>query len=178
MAHQDHSTLREGIKTGLMGGLIVAIWYVAYDLGRGELGYTPNVLGQVFVARDTMPAVRTIMPHAVAEYAVLHFVVFLLLGLLLAFLTHTAIRNPALRMGIWLGLVIAFVFFLGHLFMLYAVTDQRFPWLTALVGSVLGIGSMGLYLWRRHPGLRKTFREAPLGSEAKPPPHPPGGSRR
>lgn len=177
MAHQDHSTLREGIKAGLMGGLIVAIWYVAYDLGRGQLGYTPNVLGQVFVARDTMP-VRAIMPQAVGQYSVLHFGVFLLLGILLAWLTHTAIRNPALRMGMWLGLVIAFLFFLGHLVMLYAATDQRFPWLSAVVGSVLGIGSMGLYFWRRHPGLRETFREAPLGSESKPPPHPPGGSRR
>jgi hypothetical protein len=178
MAHQDHSTLREGITAGLMGGLIVAIWYVAYDLGRGQLGYTPNVLGQVFVARDTLPATRTVMPAAVAEYSLLHFGVFLLLGILLAWLTHMAIRNPALRMGMWLGLVIAFLFFLGHLVMLYSATDQRLPWLSALVGSVLGIGSMALYLWRQHPGLRETFRRAPLGSEVRPPPHPPGDSKR
>jgi hypothetical protein len=118
------------------------------------------------------------MPQAIAEYSLLHFGVFLLLGILLAWLTHMAIRNPALRMGMWLGLVIAFLLFVGHLFMLYSATDQRFPWWSALVGSVLGIGSMGLYLWRRHPGLRRTFREAPLGDEVKPPPHPPGGSRR
>jgi hypothetical protein len=178
MDDQRHSTLREGLLTGLIGGLIVAVWYVAYDLGRGQLGYTPNVLGQVFVARDTMPAVRTVMPQAIAEYSLLHFGVFLLLGILLAWLTHMAIRNPALRMGMWLGLVIAFLLFVGHLFMLYSATDQRFPWWSALVGSVLGIGSMGLYLWRRHPGLRRTFREAPLGDEVKPPSHPPGGSKR
>jgi hypothetical protein len=178
MEHQHHSTVREGLLTGVIGGLIVAAWYVAYDLGRGQLGYTPNVLGQVFVARDTMPAVRTVMPQAIAEYSLLHFGVFLLLGVVLAWLTHMAVRNPALRMGIWLGLVIAFVFFFGLLFMLYSVTDARFPWWSALAGSVLGIGSMGLYLWRQHPGLRRTFQEAPLGDEVTPPPHPPRGSRQ
>jgi hypothetical protein len=37
---------------------------------------------------------------------------------------------------------------------------------------------MGVYLWQRHPGLRGTFRDAPLGDEVKPPPHPPGPPRR
>jgi hypothetical protein len=178
MDHQHHSTLREGLLTGLIGGVIVAVWYLAYDAGQGRLGYTPNVLGQVFVARDTTPALHTVMPQAIAEYSLLHFGVFLLLGIGLAWITHWAIRSPALRMGMWLGLVIAFLLFLGHLFMLYSVTEQRFPWWPALVGSVLGIGSMGWFLWRRHPDLRATFREAPLGAEIKPPPHPPGDSRR
>ena len=178
MDHQHHSTLREGLLTGVIGGLIVAVWYVAYDLGRGQLGYTPSVLGQVFAARDTTPVVRTIIPQAIAEYSLLHLGVFLLLGIFLAWLTHMAIRNPALRMGMWLGFVISFVFFLGFLFMLYSATAERFPTWSALAGSVLGIGSMGLYLWRRHPDLRRTFRDAPLGDEVKPPPHPPGGSRR
>lgn len=177
MPHQQHSTLREGLLTGLIGGLLVAGWYLAVDLGRGQPLYTPNLLGQVFVARDTMPAVH-IMTEAVVEYSLLHFGVFLLLGVVLAGLTHLAIRNPTLRMGVWLGLVIAFLGFLGFLFMLYSATDERFPWWPALGGSLLGIGSMGLYLWRRHPALRETFREAPLGAEVKPPPHPPGASPR
>lgn len=177
MPHQQHSTLREGLLTGLIGGLLVAGWYLTVDLGRGQPLYTPNLLGQVFVARDTMPAVH-IMPEAVVEYSLLHFGVFLLLGVVLAGLTHLAIRNPTLRMGVWLGLVIAFLGFLGFLFMLYSATGERFPWWPALGGSLLGIGSMGLYLWRRHPALRETFREAPLGAEVKPPPHPPGASPR
>ena len=177
MHHQQHSTLREGLLAGLIGGLVVAVWYTAVDVGRGQLLHTPNVLGQVFVGRDTMPTVH-IVPQAVVEYSLLHFGVFLLLGVVLTALTHLAIRNPALRMGVWLGLVISFVFFLGFLFMLYSATDQRFPWWPALGGSLLGIGSMAWYLWRRHPGLRGSFREAPLGAEVKPPPHPPGTPRR
>lgn len=177
MQHQHHSTVREGLVTGLLGALIVAAWYFAVDLGRGEILHTPNVLGQVFVQGDTIPAARTITSQAVLQYSLLHFGVFLLLGLGLAALTHLAVRNPALRMGIWLGVVIGFVFFLGFLYMLFRLTDQVFPWWTSFLAGVLGVGAMGLYLWRRHPALRRTFEHLPLGAEVKPPPHPPGAPR-
>jgi uncharacterized membrane protein YgdD (TMEM256/DUF423 family) len=176
MSSRGHSLFGEGTLTGLIGGAVVAIWYLIADLARGQPLYTPNVLGQVFVGRDTTPGFH-VVPQAVAEYTVLHFVVFFLLGILLVWLAHLATRSPSLRMGVWLGLVIGLVFLLGTLFMLYSLTDQRFPWGTALGGSVLGIASMAWFLWRRHPGLRGTFDEAPLGAEVRPPPHPPGRSR-
>lgn len=172
---QHLSTVREGLITGLLGALIVAAWYFAVDLGRGDVFYTPNVMGQVFVQGDTVPTVRTVTSQAVVQYSLLHFGVFLLLGLGLAGLTHLAVRNPSLRMAVWLGVVISFVFFLGFLYMLFWLTDQAFPWWTAFGASLLGIGSMGLYLWRRHPGLRSVG--LPLGAEVKPPPHPPRAPR-
>jgi hypothetical protein len=178
MDRQHHSTLREGIVTGLIGGVVAALWHLIVDLGRGEPFYTPSVLGQVFLGGDATPAVRTIVPEAVAGYGLLHFLVFCLLGIVLVSLTHMASRNPALRMGVWLGLVIAFLFSLGFLLVLYWMTRQRFPWLPAVGGSVLGVGSMAWYIWRRHPGLRGTFRDAPLGDEVKSPPHPPRAPRR
>jgi hypothetical protein len=178
MDHRQHSTVREGFVTGLIGGVVAALWHLMVDLGRGDLFYTPNVLGQVFLGGDTTPAVHTMVPEAVAGYGLLHFIVFILLGCGLVALTHMASRNPALRMGVWLGLVIAVLFSLGFLLVLYWMTRQRFPWLPAVGGSILGIGSMGVYLWRRHPGLRGSMRDVPLGAEVKPPPHPPGGSRR
>jgi ABC-type Mn2+/Zn2+ transport system permease subunit len=178
MDQQHHSTLREGLATGLIGGVVAAVWHLIIDLVRGEPFYTPNVLGQVLLGGDITPTVRTIFPQAVAGYAFLHFAVFFLLGIVLVLLAHMASRNPALRMGVWLGLVIAFLFSLGFLLVLYWATRQRFPWLPAVGGSILGVGSMGLYLWRRHPGLRGTFQKAPLGAEGKSPPHPPDRSGR
>jgi uncharacterized membrane protein YgdD (TMEM256/DUF423 family) len=177
MDRQQHSTIREGMLTGLIGGLVVAVWYLALDLGRGQPFYTPNVLGQVFIGRDTVPSSH-IVPQAVAEYSLLHFGVFLVLGVALVALAHLATRNPSLRMGVWLGLVIAFLLFIGLLLMLYSLTDQRFPWWPALGGTVLGIGTMALYLWRRHPALRGTFDRAPLGDEVQTPHHPAEKPRR
>jgi hypothetical protein len=73
--------------------------------------------------------------------------------------------------------MIGFLFFLGLLLMLYSLTDERFPWWTSALGSLLGIGSMAWLLWRRHPALRGTFDDAALGAEVKAPPHPPGRAR-
>jgi ABC-type Mn2+/Zn2+ transport system permease subunit len=170
---QNHSTIREGILTGLVGGVVAAIWQLIVDLSRGELFRTPSLLGQVLLGGDSTPT-RTIIPQAVAGYALLHFLLFFLLGIAVVALTHMASRNPSLRMGVWLGLVIAFLFSIGFLLALYYATHQRFPWVSALGGSVLGVGSMGLFLWRGHPGLRGSFDEAPLGAEVKAPPHPRG----
>jgi uncharacterized membrane protein YgdD (TMEM256/DUF423 family) len=176
MSHQQHSTFGEGLLAGLIGGLVVAAWYLAFDIGRGEPLHTPNVLGQVFVGLDTMPTVRRIVPGAVLQYSLLHFAFFFALGIGLTAVTHLAARNPALRMGVWIGLVVGFLFFLGLLRMLSSATDQRFPVWASVGGSILGIGSMGYYLWRRHPGLRSTFDQASLGDEVRSPPHPPGAS--
>lgn len=177
MNYQQHSTLREGLLTGLIGALIVTAWYFIVDLGRGEVLYTPNVLGKVFVQGDTVLSVRTISSAAVAQYELLHFVVFCVFGLGLTALTHLAVRNPSLRMAVWMGLVIGFMFFLGFFYMLHWLTDQAFPWWISLIASVLGVGSMGLFLWRRHPALRASLRELPLGAEVKSPPHPPRAPR-
>jgi hypothetical protein len=176
MSRREHSVLGEGALTGLIGGAVVAVWYLIIDMAKGQPLHTPNVLGQVFVGRDTTPGFH-IVPQAVAEYSILHFAVFILVGLLLVWLAHLSARNPSLRMGVWLGLVIGFMFILGHLVMFYSLTDQRFPWFTSVGGGILGVGSMAWLLWRRHPSLRGTFDEAPLGAEVKPPPHPPGPAR-
>jgi uncharacterized membrane protein YgdD (TMEM256/DUF423 family) len=177
MQERQHRTFAEGLLTGLVGAIVVAVWYLILDVAHGQPLSTPNVLGQVFVRGDTVPTAH-IIPQAVAEFSVLHLIVFLVLGVGLVWLAHLASRNPSLRMGVWLGLVIGFLLFLGHLVMLAMITRQRLPWLTAIGGSILGIGSMALFLWNRHPRLRGSFEEMPLGAEVKPPPHPPGVPRR
>jgi hypothetical protein len=177
MDRQNHSIVREGILAGLLGGIVAAVWQLIVDLSYGEPFHTPSVLGQVLLGGDTTPT-RSIIPEAVAGYIVLHFVLFFLLGIALVALTHMASRNPTLRMGVWLGVVIAFLLSIGFLLALYWATGERVPWISALGGSILSVGTMGFYLWRKHPGLRGSFQDAPLGSEVKAPPHPGGASPR
>jgi hypothetical protein len=81
-------------------------------------------------------------------------------------------------MGVWLFLVVGTALWLGISYTLYRLTDQRFPWWTMLIGTVIGVGSMGLYLWRTHPRLRGSMQDLPLGAEVESPPHPPSRQRR
>jgi ABC-type Mn2+/Zn2+ transport system permease subunit len=177
MKAREHSTFREGIVAGLLGGLIVAIWYLLFDAASGHPLQTPNTLGRIFLRGDVNPGLRALVPKAILGYTVLHFVLYALAGIALTLLIHLATRNIALRMGVWLGLVIAFCFFVGLAYMLTISTAQRLPVWSVLGGSVLGVGAMGAYLWRRHPQLGRSLDRAPLGSEVKAPPHPPERGR-
>jgi hypothetical protein len=173
MDAERHSTVAEGIATGVIGAIIVAIWYFIVDTAGGQPLHTPNVLGKIFLRGDLAPSAGRIVPLAVLGYTVIHFVVFALVGVGLTLLVHLALRNSSLRMGVWLGFLIAFGLFAGLTYMLSTASGERFsPW-SVVSGSVLGVVGMAGYLWRRHPGLRRSFNEAPLGSEVPPPPHPP-----
>ncbi len=173
----DHSTVREGAVTGVLGALIVAAWYFLVDSAGGQPFHTPNVLGKILFRGQLTPAVQQIVPHVVLGYTVVHLLLFILAGMGLTLLTHLASRNIALRMGVWLGLVVAFGLFAGLTYMLGTATGDRLsPW-SVVSGSLLGVLGMAGYLWRRHPRLGRSFQEAPLGAEEKAPPHPPAAPR-
>jgi hypothetical protein len=171
MPHHEHSNLREGLLAGLIGAFVAQAWYFAVDGWQGQMFHTSNVLGQVFLRADVRPPVGTVSSEAVILYSLLHLGYFLLFGIGLAALIHLATRNLAFRMAVWLYLVIGSVFFFGVSYMLTWLIGLPFSWWVALVGTLLGAGSMSLYLVRRHPALRAT--QAPLGAEVRPPPHPP-----
>jgi hypothetical protein len=113
----------------------------------------------------------------VLGFLVLLIVISVLAGCGLALMTHLAARNPAFRMGIWLGLVIAFCYLLGLTHMLNQWTGGRLPLWELIGGTTFGIVTMGWILWRRHPRLARSFEEAPLGDEVHTPGHAPGGPR-
>jgi hypothetical protein len=174
---EDHSTVREGVITGAIGAIIVALWYFIVDTAGGQPLHTPNVLGKIFFRGDLTPGVRQIVPQAVLGFTLAHFVVYALAGMALTLLVHLAARNIALRMGVWIGLVVAFGLFAGLTYMLATATGERLsPW-PVVTGSLLGVLGMAGYLWRRHPRLRRSFDQAPLGAEVPPPPHPPRSPR-
>jgi hypothetical protein len=161
----------------MLGAVIVAVWYVICDLASGRPFYTFNVLGGIFLQGDVNPGARALDLGAVAGFVILHFALFGLLGLGLALLTHLASRNVALRMGVWLGLVVSFLFLTGLIYMLNTSTGNRLPLWEVLGGGVLGVAAMAWYLWRRHPRLKRSFDQVPLGDEVRSPPHAPGGPR-
>jgi hypothetical protein len=174
---QEHSTARAGVMTGAIGALIVAVWFFIVDTAGGQPFHTPNLLGRIFFRADLSPGAPGIVPEVVLGYTVLHFVFFVLMGMGLTLLVHLASRNIALRMGVWIGLVVAFGLFAGLMYMLAAATGERLsPW-TTVSGSLLGVLGMAGYLWRQYPHLGRSFDEAPLGDELPAPPHPPEGPR-
>jgi hypothetical protein len=174
MEENQHSVVREGAIAGLLGAAIAGVWLLLYDMAAGSPLHTPNALGRVFFAGDVNPGPREISPEAVLGFSAVHVLTFLIAGIGLTGIVHLVSRSPALRMGLWIGLVVAFGCLVGLTYMLTTSTGERVSFWSVAGGDLLAVVAMGWYLWRRHPRLGTM---APLGAEVKTTPHAPGSPR-
>jgi hypothetical protein len=174
MQAREHSVVREGTIAGMLGAVVDLAWYLVFDLAAGRPLHTASALGRVFFAGDVNPGAREISPEAVLGFTLVHLLAFAVGGIAFTGVVHLVSRNPAFRMGLWIGLVVAFGYFAGLTYMLATSTGERVPFWTVAGGNLLALGAMAWYLWRRHPrlGIR-----APLGAEVKTTPHAPGAPR-
>jgi hypothetical protein len=171
MQGQEHSVLREGTIAGILGAVVGVVWFLVLDVAAGRPLRTPNALGRVFFSGDVNPGAREISPEAVLGFTFVHMLSFVIGGIALTGIVHLVSRNPAFRMGLWIGLVVAFGFLAGLAYMLTTSTAERVPFWSVAGGNLLALAAMAWYLWRRHPGLGS---RAPLGAEVKTTPHAPG----
>src|SRR5271156_4943375 len=85
---------REGITAGLVGGIVVAIWFMGYDLASGNSFHTPAILGaMVFHTDGVGDSVKATLP-LVLGYTILHFFAFVTFGLALAILPAASEWEP------------------------------------------------------------------------------------
>jgi hypothetical protein len=174
MQVRTHSTVGEGVVTGLVGAIAVAVWYLVADAAAGAPLRTPNMLGQIFFGTGRLPSARPIEAGPVLGYTVLHFLMFILIGIVLTGLVHLVSRRQELRMGLWLAFVLAFAWLCFHIYLLTPLTGDRAPPWVTMTGAVVGVAALALFLWYRHPRLRRSLAEVPLGDETETPPAPRG----
>ena len=175
MQEQGHSLVREGGIVGLLGAVVDAVWILVYDAAIGQPLHTPSALGRVFFAGDVNPGARETSPEAMLGFLVIHLLTFLIGGIGLTGIVHVVNRNPAFRMGLWIGLVVAFGYLVGLTYMLTTSTGERVSFWSVAGGNLLAIIAMGWYLWRRHPRLATP---APRRAAGATPPQAPGAARR
>jgi hypothetical protein len=177
LARAGHSTLREGAIAGGLAALLVWLWYLLLDARAGRALHTPNVLGRLLTTGSAQ-TIERMDAGAIASYTALHFIGFGLLGMALIGLVHLTVRDIRLRMGLWLGLVIGFVLLNWIMLFISQVTGERLPWWWGFGASTLGLGSIVIYAWRRHPQLGRSLRRVPLADEVGTPEHAPDARTR
>jgi hypothetical protein len=170
-AHR-HSLLREGLLTGVIGGAVLAVWYLIFDVAAGQPYQTAAALGQFLFRGHFTPVEGGFGSRVTVASTVFYIVFFALIGLGLVQLAHLASRNRAMRMGVWLGLVLSFCFYTIVTVVVASATGQALPLWRAVAGSMLSTVAMAAFLLRIHPHL--TSGSEPLGAEGLAPPHPPG----
>jgi hypothetical protein len=164
MADRPHSVPGEGTDVGIIGGLAVALWFLLLDTIAGHPLQTPSLLGQVILFREPNPDTGQVVLGAFLLYTAVHFLVFALIGMGLVALVHWGIQNSVVRYALLPVFLVFEVLFYGLVEVLSEGTNELFPFWAVVTANTLAAIAMGLYLWVRHPTLRSSIRETPLGA--------------
>ena len=162
MGMQTHSAVREGALAGAIGATAVAVWFFIVDLISGRALYTPTVLGEGLLS--LFGAVPNSDAVSVIAYTIVHYVAFVLVGMLAVVLVHAGERRPSVLAGSLILFVAIELAFHGFVALLENTVLGNLAWYQILAGNLLAAVLMGTYLWRSHPALRKGLVSALEGT--------------
>jgi hypothetical protein len=163
MADTRHSVLGEGTDVGIIGGLVVAVWFLILDAIEGHPFQTPSLLGQIVLLGERNPDTSHLAFTGILLYTAFHFIVFFLLGILLVWLVHWGTDNPVVRYALLPLFLVFEVLFYGVLQVFSERTQELFPFWRVITANTLAAISMGVYLWRGHPAFKRSIQDTPLG---------------
>ena len=152
---RQHYIIKEGLVTGLIGAVLVAVWFLGADLVSGRPAfYTPAALGSaVFLGARSAEAVQISLP-IILGYSLLHMAAFIVTGLVAAGLFAVAEdASEAMLLGGVLLFVVFEVFSLGIVAILLSWLFETLTWWNILIANLIAAAGMGFYLVRRHPQL-------------------------
>ena len=142
---------REGVIAGLIGGIIVAAWFLIYDLAIGHPFRTPALLGAIIFNGMAEPQNFAVTASLVLGYTVLHFFAFIMFGIAASILMAASEYEPLLALGtlvlfVWFELCfVAFVTFLDQ------AAVQEIGWFNIIGGNVAALAAIVAFYEIRHP---------------------------
>lgn len=162
-----HRTLREGLITGVVGAVLVAVWFLGADLISGRPAfYTPAALGSAVMFGARTPEAVQISFATVLGYSVIHLAAFLITGIIAAAIFAAAEdRFEVVMIGGVLLFVVFEVFSIGIMAILVSWLFRTLSWWNIVIANLLAAAGMGLYLARQHPTLMYDLRNRPLEEE-------------
>ncbi|PYN20837.1 MAG: hypothetical protein DMD99_21665 [Candidatus Rokuibacteriota bacterium] len=153
----QRSILREGIVAGLIGAAVVAVWFLLFDIWRGQPFLTPGLLGAAVFQGVTNPIGLRPTLGNVLGYTIVHGLAFIAFGVVAASLMAVSEREPTL----FVAFVILFASF--EVFVFGIIGALRKSMLGALVGWAILVGNllasiaMLWYFFRAHRALPRTL---------------------
>lgn len=157
--------LRQGITAGMIGALVVAVWFLIVDSVVGRPLFTPAALGSAFFNGAGGTLGVEFSTTTILGYTLIHFAAFLLAGVVASVLVTQAEKAPHLVFGIIILFVIVETFFIFMVAMLSTWLMEELAWWSVLVGNVLAAISMGGYLLKVHPLLRAELKDEVLWAD-------------
>ena len=157
MVRAQRSVLREGVITGVIGAATVALWFLIYDVWRGQPLFTPALLGTAIFYGVGSPLSIGIASGPVIGYSIVHVLAFIGFGIVAACMLMASEREPA----ILIAFVSLFAVFEVCFFVVMRTLSQAIlgtlGWWAILAGNLLASIAMLWYLVRAHPEMPSTL---------------------
>src|SRR5439155_461856 len=156
-APAQRSVLREGIVAGLIGAAVVAVWFLFFDIARGQPFLTPGLLGAAVFQGVTNPTGLEITVANVVGYTLIHGLAFIAFGVVAASLMAISERELTLFVAFVILFAAFEVFFFGVVGALGRSMLGALVWWAILIGNLLASLAMLWYLFRAHRALPHTL---------------------
>jgi len=161
---KPHSTLREGTFAGVLGATVVAVWFLIVDVIAGQPLHTPRALGTALFSILGPLGFESPSVYVIA-YTVVHYVLFILAGLIATAVIHASQREPTVLAGAFVLFIVLEIAFYGFVSLLANTLLRELAWYNVAIGNLLAAVVMGTYLWRRHPALGANLSYSLSGKE-------------
>lgn len=144
---QGRSTLVRGAIAGAIGAATLALFFLALDAIAGRPFHTPAFLAGVTAGR----AAVELSPSLIAIYTLVHFALFIAVGILATWALERARIRPHFMLGAVLGFLLFDVVFYAGVVITGVNVVRALGWPGVLAGNVLAGMAMFAYLQATAP---------------------------
>ena len=154
----ERGLLYEGFMVGMLGAVVVAVWFLIVDSVNGVPFRTPAAMGSAIFFGARTPAAVEVSFVTVGLYSVFHGTMFFLIGLGSAAILRIADRHPgAVALAILVFAVLQALFVGGVAIMSQFILGYL-AWWAVFGGNVFSSIAMVVLLLRWHPNVAERLR--------------------
>lgn len=157
---RPRSTIVRGAIAGAIGAATLAIFFLIVDLVRGTPLNTPSFVASVTAGRSAVEA----SPGLIALYTVIHFALFIAVGVAATWVVERARVRPHFLLGAVLGFLLFDIVFYAGVIVTGVNVVRAIGWPAVLAGNVLAGVAMFAYLQATAPAGTPAWSETFTGN--------------
>ncbi|HUF69064.1 MAG TPA: hypothetical protein VMM79_10520 [Longimicrobiales bacterium] len=150
-----NGTLSRGVVAGLLGASALALWFLAVDAIRAEPFATPTFVARALIGlAEAEPG-----PVLLAMYTAFHFMVFILVGVIVAWVVEKASIPPHGLLGLVLGFLLFDLIFYAGVLITGTNVVQELGWPAVLAGNLIAGYVLMRYLYMTAEGPKTSVKD-------------------
>ncbi len=145
----------DGAVAGIIGAVVVAVWFLIFDIIRGHALETPALLAATILHGSHSHEIHHGLKLLTLEYSLIHFSAFIAVGIAGGLLLEACERESSLLFSLAIFFVAFEVFFIAVLLFIGPDLMAELTWWGIIAGNLLATAAMLSYFLWRHPALAR-----------------------